>query len=365
MRGAGATLSTLLLAAWAGCASALWGGGLDAWQAEKPPRLRIAASPYPNHLLHILPTNEGLGEHLYRPRISTLGFEPSSETGRGHFYTRRGGFLDLAHIRRTIDFAGYLHYRVSESLRAGESHFSFESIDRTSYHCHIRYPKFWSGLPPGERESMIEEIALRAAAEGAFDFNNWREVLTWYDFHNVPGLRERGSAFSYEDVPSHGLGVQVALDALQAEGLGFDEAVTRELAASLDRLGRVSEEDYRRAMDLVSGRWWGKKTCLKRHLDLGLDDGFVDPWLVPGLFPEDPKAARFPAPRSRWGEVRGYDCRGMVVLECEPRPRRDEILRRILPPGATRVRPSRDFPALIARIEKEARRELGPDATRP
>ncbi len=351
------------LASFAGPAS---GDGLDEWQSRKPPRLRIAASPYPNFLLHILPEEEGFGGHLYRVKIDTLGWGPSSETGRGHLYTRRGGFLDLAHVRRTIDFAGYAHHRVREALRSGATHFSFESIDRTTYHCHLAYPPFWKGLATGERERLVEEIALLAAAEAAFDFNNWREFLTWYGFHNVPGMPEKGSAFSYEDVPSHAVGIAVAARALRAPGVPFDKAVTRELERELAELEVVPQATYRRAMDLVADRWWAKKTCLKRHLDTGRDDGFVDPWLVRGLEPgRGPQAKRYPAPSRGYRDVLGHDCRGMVVFECEPKLRREDVLRQVLPTGETRVRPARDYPDLLRRIEEEVRREFGPNATRP
>lgn len=344
----------------------LRGEGLSDRQARAAPRLRIAASPYPNPLLDFLPTGFDLERHRYRARISTLGFQPSDERGRGHFYTRRGGFLDLAHIRRSIDFAAYVHYQVRRGLREGRERFSFESIDRTTYRGHFTYPPFWKDLPSAEREALIEELALLAAAEASFDFSNWREILTWYDFHNLPGIPERGSAFSFDDVPSHAVGVAVALRALRQEGTPFDEAVTAELRHEVDRLGPVSEEVCRRAMEQVAQRWWGKKTCLKRHLDLGLDDGWIEPWVVRGLEGAEPAApARYPAPQRGGGWILGRDCRGVVTFECEPHLRRAEILRHVLPRGGKCVRPARDYPALLARIEAEVLREFGPDATRP
>lgn len=347
-------------------AGPLSGAGLSDWQAERPPRLRIAASPYPNRLLEILPTGVDFGGHLYRVRIDTLGMGPSSETSRGHFYTRRAGFLDLAHIRRSIDFAGYVHHRVREALGAGEARLSFESIDRTTYRVDFAYPPWWERLAPEARGRIAEELALRTAAEASFDFSNWREILTWYDFHNLPGLKEKGSAFSFEDVPSHAVGVAVAMRALRDPRRPFDEAVTLELAREMERLEVVPEPVYHRAMELTSNRWWGPKACLKRNLDTGLDDGFIDPWVVPGLERgKDSAVVRYPAPRRDDARVAGCDCRGFVTPSCEPHLRREAILAKVLPPGEKRVVPRRDYPALLRRIGREIREELGADATRP
>jgi hypothetical protein len=342
------------------------GGPLDAWQAEKVPRLRIAASPYPNSLLHVLPTGADFGDHLYRVKIDTLGMGPSSETSRGHFYTRHGGFLDLAHIRRTMDFTAYLHYHLRAALTAGKNHFSFTSIDKTTYHCHLHYPPFWSTIRGQRKVDLIDELALEAAAQAAFDFSNWREILTWYDFHNVPGMPEKGSAFSYEDVPSHAVGIAVAVRALRRPGVPFDEAATLELDRELHELVIVPEETYQRAMALVENKWWGKKTCLKRFTDTGRDDGSIVPWLVKGLEPEisvTPKI--YPAPRRDFSKVRGFNCERMIVFECEPHlPKKDRVLRH-LAPDTTRVRTDTDYPLLLERIEEEIRNELGPRATKP
>lgn len=340
--------------------------GLDEWQAQRPPRLRIAASPYPNFLLEVLPTGVDFGNHRYRVKIDTLGMGPSNETPRGHFYTRRGGFLDLAHIRRAIDFGGYIHYHVREGLRTGAPGFSFGSIDKSTYHCHFSYPAFWGRLAPSTRERLAEEIAVRAAEEAAIDFSNWREILTWYDFHNLPGMPERGSAFSYEDLPSHSVGAAVLVRALRDPHRPFDEAVTRELDREIEELGIVSEELYRRAMGLVENRWWGKKSCLKRFIDAGKDDGRITPWLVRGLEPgKSPRPKSYPVPRPSYGRVFGYDCRGIVVFECEPHmPKRDRVLS-LLGAEVERVRPSRDYPILIEQVRREILSELGPNATRP
>jgi hypothetical protein len=338
--------------------------GLNEWQAERVPRLRIASSPYPNYLLEVLPTGVDFGEHLYRVKIDSLGMGPSSETSRGHFYTWRAGFLDLAHIRRSIDLAGYVHYHVRAALRSRKTHFSFENIDRTTYHCDLSYPAFWNRLSARERDRLIEELALRIAIEASFDFSNWREILTWYDFHNLPGLKEKSSAFSFEDIASHAVGLTVVRRALRDPDRPFDEAVTRELDRELTRLGVVPVPVYERAMALTEGRWWGPKACLRRNLDTGRDDGYIDPWTVPGLASGAYSSpVRYPAPERDDSNIAGYDCRGCFTLSCEPHLRRGDILAQVLPPGETRVIPRRDYPRLLAKIADGIREELGPRAT--
>jgi hypothetical protein len=152
---------------WLGAMGTTSAEALDSWQARKVPRLRMAASPYPNWLLHILPTDVDLGKHRYRVWIPTLGVIPSSETSRGHLYTRHAGFVDLAHIRRSIDFTAFLHHEIRDGLTNRASHFSFESIDRTTYHCHLNYPDFWDDLSAEKRERLIQEIAISAADQGS------------------------------------------------------------------------------------------------------------------------------------------------------------------------------------------------------
>lgn len=339
---------------------------LDAWQSRKAPRLRVASSPYDNFLLDILPTDVDLGEHLYRVRISTFGFGPSSETSRGHFYTRHGGFLDLAHIRRSIDLTAYVHYRIRECLENKTPRFSFSGVEKTTYHCRFTYPVFWDGLEKEEREKIISEISIDAAELASFDLSNWREIITWYDFHNVPGMPEKGSAFSYEDVPSHSVGALVAVRALRTRGVPYNEAVTRELERELKRLQIVPHEVYLKAMDLVKDRWWGHKTCLKRNIDTGQDDGLVAPWLVRGLEPGvAPRPKKYPVPRRDFSLVEGHDCSGMVEFEYEPHmPKKDRVLK-LLGPDVTRVNPGRDYPLLLEHVHEEIIREFGPNATVP
>lgn len=341
-------------------------GGLSDWQAEKVPRLRIAASPYPNFLLKVLPTEVDFGTHLYRVKIDSLGMGPSSELARGHFYTRRGGFLDLAHIRRAIDLAGYVHYQVRDSLTRGEAGFSFENIDRTTYRATFRYPAFWSRLEPAAKARLIEEVAVRAGETAALDLSNWREILTWYGFHNVPGMPEKSSAFSFEDLPSHAVGAAVAGRALRLEGVPFDEAVTRELDHELAALGVVPVEVYDRAMALVEGKWWAEKATLKRHLDAGQEDRVITPWLVRGLFPgESPTAKSYRLPRGPDDFIHGHDCRGLVAFSCEPRPRRREVRESVAASVGGVVVPQQDYPAILARIERAMKAELGDQVTSP
>ena len=339
---------------------------LDARQSRKAPRLRVAASPYPNLFLQILPTNEDFGEHLYSVRISTVGLGPSSETSRGHFYTRRAGFLDLAHIRRSIDLTAYVHYRITECLTKRESGFSFAGVEATIYHCLFTYPEFWDKLHKEERARIISRVAMEAAERASIDLSNWREIITWYGFHNVPGKLEKGSAFSYEDVPSHSVGAAIAVRALRSRGVPYNDAVTRELKREIADLHMVSSETYLKAMGMVKDRWWGHETCLKRNIDTGLDDGYVEPWLVRGLEAGmKPRPKLYRIPRPDFSDIDGYDCSGLVKFEYEPHmPKKDRVLK-LLGPDAHRVDPARDYPLILQQVREEIIEEFGPHATVP
>src|SRR5687768_2411742 len=69
------------------------------------PRGRLGALPYPGMTtLYATADPENLGRHRYGglPRL----FE-RDEASRGIIYTARGGFLDVAHVRITVDRVRY------------------------------------------------------------------------------------------------------------------------------------------------------------------------------------------------------------------------------------------------------------------
>src|SRR5690349_16968818 len=78
------------------------------------PRDRLGALPFPGFFtLYSVADPARLGEHRYErtPRI----FRPD-ETERGIIYTARAGFLDIAHVRITIDEVRFCAGRVRVAL---------------------------------------------------------------------------------------------------------------------------------------------------------------------------------------------------------------------------------------------------------
>src|SRR5690606_36396190 len=156
------------------------------------------------------------------------------------------------------------------------------------------------------------------------------------------------SAFSYEDLYSHSVGAAVAVRALRTPGVSFDEAVTTELQRELADLEIVPQELCLRAMSLVENRWWAGKQVLKRNLDTGTDNGRIDPWLVRNLEPgKSPRPKSYAPARRDFSRVAGYRCRDILVLSCEPHLPNKKRMRAVLGAGAKRVRPDRDYAAIM------------------
>ncbi|MGH8444568.1 MAG: DUF4056 domain-containing protein [Solimonas sp.] len=190
----------------------------------------------------------------------------------GIVYTRRGGFIDIAHVRDSADNALFLFTQIRP--RIGE-HWTLplgpELAER-------RIEFFATELP----ESLADRYTLAAnlAAYLSFQLAAWHEVAQWHGFHSVPGFSEEISAFSPEDLYSNVLGARLGLIIeLQGEASGkhrFSDALTRMLPQALRALESVSVDETREMFDRVDGCWWSseqrvpdKFLVLYRNYDIG------------------------------------------------------------------------------------------------
>ena len=208
-----------------------------------------------------------IGPHQY------LG---STEEGNGIVYTKRGGFIDLGHLRDYADWTAYLYNLILASQLNGDSitiDFGNEGGAK-SLSLHI---------PPGFDNLDAYELAGGIA----YDLSLWHEIATWFGASYVPMIPERYSSFSPEDLYSNLLGVHLGIAALKSD-LEYDDAMTQLLSNMLDSLESVSTfgETYA-AMEKVENIWWSgekslpsKKILLKRYFDT---DSMLTPWLVPGM----------------------------------------------------------------------------------
>lgn len=257
-------------------------GGPDQWvfnglNPRVPPRIRPGCYASATVSVRFIDAGD-LGPHSYR-------FSWSEHNGIA--YTCRGGHIDIAHARKAIDSTGHLAAVTLRHLERGETRFRCKLIEPTVYFITLTTPPDWDQLDDAQRERIARGVSRRVGQHLAFTALTWHEIITWFGYRPRPHVTEFPSAFSWEDTYSNLLGVHVAGMALEQENLGFNEAVTAALKQRIEELGGRSKEVSRQASDAMRGQWytsdWVGTYVRARHLDLGTDDGYVTPCLVPAV----------------------------------------------------------------------------------
>ncbi len=208
---------------------------------------------------------EKIGSHHY------LG-DPGEENGI--IYTRRGGFIDMGHLRDQSDWMAYLYIKLCESRASGKlslvlGHKGCEKI-------------FTAIVPP----AMTNSDLIQLAGKIAYGLSVWHEIATWFGASTIAFVPERYSSFSFEDAYSNLLGVIIGVQALKSE-LPYEEAVTGIITKTLKNLDVVLDEaETYLAMEAVRNIWWtgekklpSSKVLLHRQLRVY---PCLQPWLVPG-----------------------------------------------------------------------------------
>ena len=317
------------------------------------PTMRMGALPFPGLGLYEVADPADLGRHNYW----TLFQFADGEVSRGVVYTERAGFLDVAHVRDTADWTAYYASAAARAMRAGDRHARVGGPDRTRVHLRFDYPPGWDDLTDRHRRRLIPDLAVRAGQEAAYAVATWHELLTWYDHGVLPFVSEKHSAFTVDDVMGHVVGLRVAGRALRDTSRDYADAVAHALATELRDLDARPPDGTRRAVGRTKGHWWERGTGLKRHLDLGLDDGLVRPMLVHATVEPE----QFPLPRVA-DATTDLDLADFFRVELESHLRLyDRELRPKLAGDPTRIRPRRDIPRLMEFVRAEMRDEIGPN----
>lgn len=328
---------------------------LSARDAHSAPRGRIACLPS-STLGTRYPDPDALGPHTY-------GFSLSERNGI--VYTCSGGHIDVTHARKVADWTAYLAYKTREALTEDQDAFTFRMREPSVYHVSIKYPKGWKYLPRRTKEEIARDLSIGVGQYFAYTGSTWHEILTWFGFKSVGVYSEYLSAFSWEDNYSNVLGSHIGAAALRDPDHEYNDAVTLALDSELKRLGVQPRPAARQAGELVRGLWFTGDfvycDMIKRHFDTGLDDGFVTPWLAPGLPGCDgavPQAC--PVPSIAFIEEYGFSIR----LEIEPKEwEKDQILQIIYPQGVEgqkRIEPAVHFGPIIDYIRAQAVERYGP-----
>lgn len=317
-------------------------------QARFAPRGRIACLPSSTMGVRY-PDPFALRDHSYRFSVSEHN---------GIVYTCRGGHIDITHLRKIADWTAYLASRLQDALLENRTEFSFRMWEPSRYHVQIAYPAAWGDLAGATRETTAREVAIELAQYLAFNCGTWHEILTWFGYRGIGIWPEYQSAFSWEDNYSNLLGCRIGAAALRDPNHDFETAMTALLRDELQTLGVQPNPMAYRAAEAVRGWWfngvlWTSK-IVKRHFDVGLDDGYVTPWLIPGLAEcEGAVPQEYPAPTLATVQEQGFSIR----FEIEPREwERGRILRIVQGDNdrSRRIEPARHFAPIVEYIRGQA-----------
>lgn len=322
------------------------------------PRARLGALPFPGPFtLYTASQADEVGGHRYESTDCVLGL---GEGARGIVYTCKAGFLDLAHLREAVDWTWFLHRHARDLLVAGGS-VAFEN-DQTRFEFIVHPPRL-DGLSAAERADVLEEAAVRLGQRGAFLVETWHEIESWYGLRTVFFVPEDRSAFTWDDTASHVVGVRIGARVARATAREFDTAAAAAIREELDALGAVPKTWVDKATQRVAGRWWKGETPIRRDLDIGLQSGVKDPWIVHGLECCDGvEPIRLEVPSLR--NVRGLDLSGVyeVRLTLAPSLAAEMYKGEAVP---REIDAEREFPRLIEKMRAAMKARFGPDCDRP
>lgn len=321
-------------------------------------RAAVGSVPVPIYRNENIRGADDLGPHGYDKGDLT-------RERNGLVYTCRGGFLDIAHVRDNADKALYLALALARALPGGAT---IEWPEEGTKRRVIVAP-----LPEGllERHGRWR-TATTLASWAVYQLSTWHEVVTWYGFESVPGVSERLSSFSPEDVYSNVLGINLGAGIVLTGAIrsreAYDLAMEAWLREALRRLGVVSKQDARRAMQAVDGLWWDSSERLpeftlvrRRHVHARSP---VSGWLV-----RDPAireaCAGQPPPLPLVIEQRlgAREIAELVTVEFEFTTWLPERFPLPVAEGARVTQ--RDFKKILGAIREEAEVAFGPEFDRP
>lgn len=312
---------------------------------ENLPRTRMGGLPYPGAFTFFDPVDPArLGTHAY-----SGGW---SERDRGMVYTCRGGFIDIAHARKTIDLCKYAQVRFELALLNDWSAFRIKSREPSVYVVHLQYPPFWKSLPVAEKERLARELSIRLGQRMAMIMVTWHEVITYYGYRASGIFPERQSAFTYDDTGSHAFGALVGGRALR-DSREWPAAVTAAMDSTLGELHARSSRETEAAAEKVRGVWWKGFEPLRRQVESGLDRP-IEAWIVPDL-PFCPGAVPYQYVLPSAENVLGRDFRGLLRIDIHPNVAESNKIRRAIPGDPEIIDVDRHLPAILEQIRSRSR----------
>jgi len=325
-------------------------------RAGAEPRLRFGCYP-----------TSTVGTTFLDPKdLGAHGYRSNSSEKNGIVYTCKAGHVDITHLRIAADWTAFLTRKSFECLMESNKEFSFKFKPEPSrYFVRITYGENWEIVPRKFKEPVAREVSLAIGQYLAYTATTWHEILTWFDYKCIAFFPEYPSAFSWEDSFSNLLGTYIAAQAIRDTKHKFDEAMTFAIDRELEKLDVQSSHTARLASKKVRGKWYSGRLLYfvdmkKRNFDIGLDDGFATPTLVPGLSKcRGVEPQPYPAPNLDSLSRYGFS----IHLEIEPVVwEKNKILRIVYPYAGKRkkrLEPAIHFARIMNYIRKDAAKKYG------
>ncbi|CAH0529506.1 DUF4056 domain-containing protein [Vibrio hippocampi] len=231
---------------------------------------------------------EQIGPHTFAAGVysftssSTSVLNTYGGENNGIFYTQRGGFIDLAHVRDTADDTIGLFFEVLAHL--GQAH-TIELVPELGRRYIEMKPFDTSELSDHDQWTIAAHLSARLAYFKAES----HEIAQWHGYTSFAPFSERVSAYSLEDLYSNMLGATLTLKLIENQTMLSEQEYNKQLSiwlnATLTKLQIVDKPTSREALNVVDGVWWdstvslpNKYMLLKRHYQLG---DHQTPYLLP------------------------------------------------------------------------------------
>ncbi|MGL4931173.1 MAG: DUF4056 domain-containing protein [Plesiomonas sp.] len=267
-----------------------------------------------------------LGEHFYNG--DTFGVAGAilglSGERNGLIYTRRGGFLDSAHIRDTADNTLFLFSQIYPHL--GKAITLSLSPELASRRIVLR--AFSPPIEPAARYAL----AAHLAAQLAYQLAQWHEIAQWYGYRSIALVSEEVSAFSPEDLYSNLLGSKLAL-AVLLQGNAPDQhsynlAIEAAILQALIVLQAEERVESRAQLVQLDGQWWDSGLRLPAKALVRLRDYSLSARRMPSLPTQSVERGWYLQLDDDW---QGYRLSTLAELQLWPDEDTPDLLRRIKP----------------------------------
>ncbi|MBN1974259.1 MAG: DUF4056 domain-containing protein [Sedimentisphaerales bacterium] len=283
----------------------------------------------------------------------------------GLVYTCKGGFIDLGHLRDSADRTAYCSLITYQNLLKGQTEFKLKLLEPSKYFVTIKYPENWNRQP--DKEKKAREISIRVGQYLAYNAMVWHEIITWYGYKYTGFFSEYISSFSWEDLYSDIIGVDLAGRALKEDPNNFETKMTKLIYDEFNRLDVQPVRTAKKAEKRTKGKWYSGTIypftkLKKRNMDIGIDDGYVTPWLVAGIC-ENTEPVSYAVPNLDFLAQYGFS----IDLKIEPKIWESRRLLKIVYPDGNGkyIVPSKHFPALMKDIINGEIRRNGPEVNVP